>query len=65
MSFERTDGRAPDELRPARITPGFLPYAEGSVLIEFENGERTVTSARALRRSSPAEKRQQTRQHQD
>src|SRR5215510_7899094 len=35
MSFARTDGRAPDELRPARITPGYLPYAEGSVLIEM------------------------------
>ena len=37
MSFARTDGRAPDELRPASITPGFLPYAEGSVLIEMGN----------------------------
>ena len=37
MSFARTDGRAPDELRPVRITPGFLPYAEGSVLIEMGN----------------------------
>src|ERR1044071_10227925 len=37
MSFARTDGRGPDELRPARITPGFLPYAEGSVLIEMGN----------------------------
>lgn len=44
MSFERTDGRAPDELRPARITPGFLPYAEGSVLIEMGN-TRVVCSA--------------------
>ena len=35
MSFERTDGRAADELRPVKITPGYLPYAEGSVLIEM------------------------------
>jgi ribonuclease PH len=35
MSFERTDGRAPHELRSVRITPGYLPYAEGSVLIEM------------------------------
>jgi ribonuclease PH len=35
MSLERTDGRAFDELRPVRITPGYLPYAEGSVLIEM------------------------------
>ena len=44
MSFARTDGRASDELRPARITPGFLPYAEGSVLIEMGN-TRVVCAA--------------------
>jgi ribonuclease PH len=44
MSFARTDGRAPDELRPAQITPNFLPYAEGSVLIEMGN-TRVVCSA--------------------
>jgi ribonuclease PH len=33
--FERTDGRRPDELRPVRLTPDFMPYAEGSVLIEM------------------------------
>ena len=44
MSFARTDGRAPDELRPVKITPGFLPYAEGSVLIEMGN-TRVVCSA--------------------
>jgi ribonuclease PH len=44
MSFVRTDGRAPDELRPARITPGFLPYAEGSVLVEMGN-TRVVCAA--------------------
>jgi len=37
MSFARTDGRAPDDLRPVCITPGFLPYAEGSVLIQMGN----------------------------
>jgi len=31
----RTDGRRDDELRPVRITPGFMPYAEGSALIEM------------------------------
>jgi ribonuclease PH len=30
----RTDGRAPAELRPTKVTPGFLAHAEGSVLIE-------------------------------
>ena len=31
----RTDGRRDDELRPVRITPDFMPYAEGSALIEM------------------------------
>ena len=44
MSFARTDGRAPDDLRPVCITPGFLPYAEGSVLIEMGK-TRVVCSA--------------------
>ena len=44
MSFARTDGRAPDELRPVHITPGFLPYAEGSVLIQMGN-TRVVCAA--------------------
>jgi len=44
MSFERTDGRAVDELRAVKITPGFLPYAEGSVLIEMGH-TRVVCSA--------------------
>lgn len=35
MSFVRTDGRAFDQLREVKITPGYLPYAEGSALIEM------------------------------
>lgn len=31
----RTDGRLADQLRPTRITPGVLDYAEGSALIEM------------------------------
>jgi len=31
----RADGRASDELRPVRITRGWLDHAEGSVLVEF------------------------------
>lgn len=31
----RSDGRRPDQLRPVKITPGYIPYAEGSVLIEM------------------------------
>jgi ribonuclease PH len=44
MSFARTDGRAPSELRPVSITPGYLPYAEGSVLIEMGQ-TRVICSA--------------------
>ncbi|HVF43176.1 MAG TPA: ribonuclease PH [Pyrinomonadaceae bacterium] len=32
---QRTDGRRADELRQVKITPGFMPYAEGSALIEM------------------------------
>ena len=52
MSFARTDGRAPDQLRPVCITPGFLPYAEGSVLIEMGN-TRVVCSASLDERVPP------------
>jgi len=34
-TYARTDGRRADELRAVRITPGFMPYAEGSALIEM------------------------------
>jgi len=37
MSFTRTDNRAPNQLRPVKITPGFLANAEGSALIEMGN----------------------------
>lgn len=33
--MKRADGRAWDELRPVRITPGFQSFAEGSALIEL------------------------------
>ena len=32
--FFRTEGRLPSDLRPVRLTPGFVATAEGSVLIE-------------------------------
>ncbi len=35
MSFERSDGRAANQLRTVKMTPGYLPFAEGSVLIEM------------------------------
>ncbi len=31
----RADGRSPSELRPVRITRGWLDHAEGSVLVEY------------------------------
>lgn len=31
----RIDGRAPDQLRPLRIEPGYLAFANGSALIEL------------------------------
>jgi ribonuclease PH len=33
--MKRGDGRAWDELRPVKMTPGFQSFAEGSVLIEM------------------------------
>jgi len=38
--MKRHDGRAADELRPLKITPGFLKHPPGSVLIEM--GETRV-----------------------
>jgi ribonuclease PH len=40
----RADGRRPAELRPVRLVPGFLPPAEGSVLIEM-GATRVVCTA--------------------
>jgi ribonuclease PH len=40
----RSDGRAPDELRPAKIAFGFIPYAEGSCLIEMGNTKVICTA---------------------
>jgi len=31
----RNDGRAPGQLRPVKLTPDFIPTAEGSVLVEI------------------------------
>ena len=52
MSFERTDGRAANELRPVKITPNFVPYAEGSVLIEMGQ-TRVICSASVDERVPP------------
>jgi ribonuclease PH len=43
--FQRSAGRAPDQLRPIRITRGFTIHAEGSVLIEFGNTRVLCTAS--------------------
>jgi ribonuclease PH len=48
----RSDGRASAELRPTRLTPGFLLHAEGSVLIEVGR-TRVVCSASVEDRVPP------------
>jgi len=40
----RSDGRAADDLRPVKITPDFIPSAEGSVLIEIGHTRVIVTA---------------------
>jgi ribonuclease PH len=44
---ERHDGRTPDELRPIKITPGFMSSATGSALIEA-GGTRVICTASAV-----------------
>jgi ribonuclease PH len=51
MSFARTDGRGAGELRPVRITPDFLPHAEGSALIEI--GQTRVICAASIEERVP------------
>jgi ribonuclease PH len=47
----RVDGRVPDQLRPVTMTPGFMPNAEGSCLIEF--GDTKVICTATLEDSVP------------
>jgi len=42
----RTDGRAPDELRPVSIEPGFVRTATGSALVS-QGGTRVICTASA------------------
>src|SRR3712207_182564 len=48
----RPDGRGPAELRPVRITRGYLKYAEGSCLIEVGD-TRVICSASVEDRVPP------------
>jgi len=45
MTIVRKDGRAPAQLRPVKITRGFIPHAEGSVLIEVGNTKVICTAS--------------------
>jgi len=47
----RRDGRRPHDLRPVRLIPGFMPPAEGSVLIEF--GDTRVVCTATVQESVP------------
>jgi ribonuclease PH len=51
LKGRRGDGRRADELRPVRFTPGFLPPAEGSVLVEA--GETRVVCTATVQESVP------------
>ena len=44
-TFERSGGRAADQLRPVRITRRYTMHAEGSVLIEFGNTKVLCTAS--------------------
>ena len=44
-TFNRTDGRAANQLRPVRITRHYTMHAEGSVLIEFGNTKVLCTAS--------------------
>ncbi len=44
-SFERSQGRQADQLRPVRITRHYTMHAEGSVLIEFGNTKVLCTAS--------------------
>jgi len=48
----RNDNRTPDQLRPVKITPGFISTAEGSALIEMGN-TRVICTA-SIEESVPA-----------
>jgi ribonuclease PH len=41
----RADGRSADDLRPIVMTPGFMPYAEGSCLVQVGNTHVICTAS--------------------
>lgn len=44
-SYTRTDGRRADEMRAVKITPDFMPNAEGSALIEMGDTKVICTAS--------------------
>ncbi len=54
-TYQRSGGRAADQLRPIRITRGFTIHAEGSVLIEF--GATRVLCTASVEEKVPPHKR--------
>ncbi|MGE5596530.1 MAG: ribonuclease PH [Hyphomicrobiales bacterium] len=48
---QRIDGRLPNQLRPVKITPGVLDFAEGSCIVEF--GRTRVLCAASVEDRQP------------
>jgi len=55
MTFQRTQNRAADALRPVRLTRDFTVHAEGSVLVEF-GATRVLCTASVEERVPPFRK---------
>ncbi len=51
LAVMRPDERAPDQLRPVKITPDYTRWAEGSVLVEF--GETKVICTASVENKVP------------
>jgi ribonuclease PH len=57
--MERKDGRSFDELRPVKMTTGFVKYPPGSVLVEF--GDTKLICAASVEEKLPRWMREQGR----
>jgi len=55
MTFQRSNGRAHDALRPVSITRGYTRHAEGSVLVAF--GDTKVLCTASVEEKVPPHKR--------
>ena len=55
MTFQRTNGRLADQLRPVSIQRGFTRHAEGSVLVAF--GDTQVLCTASVEEKVPPHKR--------